>query len=292
MDLARMKAKCARLQWSLDEIDWDAPGRISQSEAARLEGFLGDVVWIEYIAQPIFQAMARNVEDEDLREIYESFARDERRHAEAEMELMHRWGLLKRGMMPSPNLNIRVLFDQLSKHCHELHPSILSSIIPVLELVLDGALIRYLSEAVDDPVFHRAFDLINRDESRHLAIDFHVLSQCGQDASMGWHARNISGALINPHILMAFIFGLMPYLARAWNNLAYMGMDLKLVKKMLRRYVDLGDSDAGVARNPCYRVVRRYAAHLERGELRFEHFLVELSDAVAGRISSPLFRSN
>ena len=292
MDLARMKAKCDRLQWSLDDIDWDGPGKLPPEEAKRLEGFLGDVVWIEYIAQPIFQAMAKNVTDPVLRAIYESFAEDERRHAEAEMEVMHRWGLLKRGTMPSPNINIRVLFDQLSKHSHELHPSILSSIIPVLELVLDGALIRYLSEAVDDPVFHQAFDLINRDESRHLAIDYHVLAQCGSDASMGWHARNISTAVINPHILLALTFGLMPLLARAWDNLEHMGMDLNLVKKMLRRYVDLGDSDKGVARNPCYRVVRRYAAHLERGELRFERLLVELSDAVAGRIHSPLFHSN
>ncbi len=128
MDLARMKAKCAQLQWSLDDIDWDGPGKISKEEAQRLEGFLGDVVWVEDIAQPIFQAMAKNVADSDLREIYESFAEDERRHAEAEMEVMHRWGLLKRGTMPTPNVNIRVLFDQLSKHAHELHPSILSSI--------------------------------------------------------------------------------------------------------------------------------------------------------------------
>ena len=292
MDLARMRRACEDFQWSVDDVDWDAPGHADRATAESLRGFLSDVVWVEYVAEPIFTAMADNVTDPDLQAIYRSFSADERRHADAELELMVRWGLLRRGEMPSPNVNIRTLHRQLSKHSAAIHPSVLVAVIPMLELLLDGALIRFLMEASDDPVLHSAFARINRDESRHLAVDFYVLETDAQQYSTLGHARNIVSTVTNRHILWALFFGFIPYLGRARLNLEAMGLDYANVRRMLRRYVDLGDDNPAIARNPCYRAVRLYAAKLARGDFVLEDMLARLSDAVAkvGR-PSRFFRS-
>ena len=276
-----MREACESRQWSVGDIDWDAPGHADTDTAQALSGFLTDVVWVEYVAEPIFEAMASNTEDADLHAIYRSFGGDERRHADAEMAIMRRWDLLKPGEMPSPNVNIRHLHRELSRHSGALHPTILAAIIPMLELLLDGALIRFLLEATKDPIVHRAFSLINKDESRHLAVDFHVLESSGRDERFLEQARYITSAATNRHILWALFFGLMPYLARARFNLEAMGLEYSRVQRMLRRYVDLGNGNAEIAKNPCYKVVRLYAAKLARGDFLIEELLARLSDAVA-----------
>jgi len=282
LDLQRMRDACVQHRWTVDDIDWEGEGCESPETAAALQGFLTDVVWVEYVAEPIFEAMAKNTDDPLLAEIYGHFGADERRHAEAEMQIMRRWGLLDTGEMPAPNVNIRQLHRELSVHSASLHPTILAAIIPMLELLLDGALVRFLLEATSDPVVHRAFARINKDESRHLAIDFHVLESSGRDERLLEQARYITAATTNRHILWALFFGLMPYLARARFNLEAMGLDYAKVERMLRRYVDLGDSNREIAKNPCYRVVRLYAAKLARGDFVLEGMLARLSDVVAG----------
>ncbi len=55
----------------------------------------------------------------------------------------------------------------------------LGTVIPMLEVALDGALLKFLLEEVNDPVCHQVFEKINNDESRHLAVDFEVLDMIG-----------------------------------------------------------------------------------------------------------------
>ena len=50
----------------------------------------------------------------------------------------------------------------------------------MLEVALDGALVKFLLDEVADPLCHEVFDKINSDESRHLAVDFHVLELLGE----------------------------------------------------------------------------------------------------------------
>ena len=49
------------------------------------------------------------------------------------------------------------------------------------ELILDVALLRSLDDYVDDEMSHQAMELINRDESRHIAIDFHMTEYYSSD---------------------------------------------------------------------------------------------------------------
>src|SRR5690606_27015212 len=53
-------------------------------------------------------------------------------------------------------------------------PEIANAYITAGEIILDIALLRSLDDYVDDEMSHRAMHLINRDESRHIAIDFHM----------------------------------------------------------------------------------------------------------------------
>ena len=68
-------------------------------------------------------------------------------------------------------------------------------------------------------------------------------------------------------------------MARARGNLASFGMDFTLIRKMLRRYIDLGESNAEIRKNPVFRAVRVYARKLEREDYRLEDALLRLSDA-------------
>ena len=113
LDLAKMRRKCRAGQWSLADIDWDAPGRetVTRAQTKRMHRFMADLVWIESFGQYAFEAMAAKTRDADLRAIYESFAVDELRHADAEQRLMVRWGMLRPGQRPEPNPNARVAID-------------------------------------------------------------------------------------------------------------------------------------------------------------------------------------
>ena len=55
-----------------------------------------------------------------------------------------------------------------------LPPELANGYITAGELLLDVALLRSLDDYVDDEMSHRAMHLVNRDESRHIAIDFHM----------------------------------------------------------------------------------------------------------------------
>ena len=92
---------------------------------------------------------------------------------------MKRWGMLDDGEMPEPNVNIRLAMDWLDRFADGMSLSMLGTVIPMLEVALDGALLKFLLEEVNDPVCHQVFEKINNDESRHLAVDFEVLDMIG-----------------------------------------------------------------------------------------------------------------
>ncbi|MCA9772665.1 MAG: hypothetical protein KC466_09685, partial [Myxococcales bacterium] len=53
-------------------------------------------------------------------------------------------------------------------------PGVATAYITGGELILDIALLRSLDDFVDDEMSHQAMALINRDESRHIAMDYHM----------------------------------------------------------------------------------------------------------------------
>lgn len=284
LDLPRLLEKCHRLQWSTDDIDWEGPGAdcVSDDQARRLKSFMADLYWIESIASIVFGAMAERDDDPVRRSIFSSFAIDEARHAEAERLLMVRWGIVGKHERPVPNPNVRRLLHTLERSAHRVHPSVFAAIIPMTELVLDGALVKYLMRAVDDPICHRAFDRINADEARHLAMDFYMLELYGREQSRVANAMDLLRSAVRPTGLYALFFGYLPMLARTRGNIEAMGMDLDEAAKAMRRYCELGDRNPDIARHPTYALVRGYVDDITTGKSRVGDLFVRISDAIDG----------
>ena len=284
MDLDRLRDKCHRLQWSVDDVDWAAPGAecVSEAQGAALLPFMSDLYWIESTAALVFGAMAGNEPDPTRRAIFTSFAADEARHAEAERLLMVRWGLLGRHQRPEPNSNVRRLIETLEHHAARVSPSVFSAIIPMTELVLDGALVKYLLRAVDDPICHRAFEGINADEARHLAMDFYMLEHYGGTHSRLDNTIDLIKSFVHPSGLYALFFGYLPTLSRGRENIVRIGLELDEIGKAMRRYVELGDKNPAIARHPTYRVMRRYVDLTTSGRANIGDAFVRLSDILDG----------
>lgn len=182
MDLARMLDKCVRDQWAADDLDWTLPPPVMprDKEEAVVQYFT-DMAGIERLAGALFAAQARKATDPVLRAIFESFVVDEERHAVVAERLarhydVHRW----RRYEMAPSL---VAFRPHFLRVIELAPpEIANAYVTAGELMLDVALLRSLDDYVGDQMSHQAMHLINRDESRHIAVDFHMTEVYASDA--------------------------------------------------------------------------------------------------------------
>ncbi len=278
LDLDAMLAKCRRLQWSTDDVDWDAPGAevVDDPLRARLGGFMADLHWIEGIAARVFAAMAARETDAALAAVYATFSADEQRHADAELLLMHRWGLTPRGARPPINPNAQNLHRALDRGADRVHPAIFAAIIPFTELVLDGALVKHLDETIADPVSAEVFRRINADEARHLAVDFHVLERSGG------HPVRVAGAmaraLVHPTILYALVLGYLPLLPRMRDNIDRLGLPPEKLDACVARYVAHGDESPRAARHPTYAFFRLVSRGILTGHDGALEVLMRISD--------------
>src|SRR6478609_11600627 len=152
IDMDAMLAKIKDRQWALADIDWNAPGaeRITDEQRPQLKAFMADLCWIENIGARGFAALAKKAPTPTIAEIYRYFHAEEQRHANAELALMKRWGMLDARAseatgepefeMPEPNVNIRLAIEWLDAYSDDMSLSILGTVIPMLEVALDGAL--------------------------------------------------------------------------------------------------------------------------------------------------------
>jgi len=259
IDLDDMLVKIKDRQWALADIDWDAPGAdtISDEFRPKLKEFMSDLTWIENVGARGFAALARKAPTPTLAEIYGYFHAEEQRHANAELALMRRWGMLDANEVPEPNVNVRLAIDWLDRYSDDVPLSVLGTVIPMLEVALDGALLKFLLEEVHDPVCHEVFEKINNDESRHIAVDFEVLNMLG-------HAKarklliDFVGTSASPSVILGMIMYL-PLLNRMRNNIVGMGFDPKRFYASVNRFARLGERGEWTARVPLYQVVKWHA---------------------------------
>ncbi len=262
VDLDKMLARIKDRQWALADFDWDAPGadRITAEQRPSLAAFMADLVWIEQVGARGFAALARQAPDPVLAEIYRWFHAEEQRHANAELALMRRWGMLDGDEVPEPNKNIRLVIRWLDRFGDGLPMGVLGSVIPLLEVALDGALIKFLLDEVHDPLCHAVFERINNDESRHLAVDFHVLGLLGRE-SRDMDLATAARAATNPGIVTSLPIAL-PLFTKMRDNLVGMGLDETRLYEAIERYGQLAARDGDARRNPAYRVLRHYSGKI------------------------------
>ena len=138
----------------------------------------------------------------------------------------------------------------------------LGSVIPLLEVALDGALLKFLLDEVHDPLCHAVFERINNDESRHLAVDFHVLGRPGRRASAATRLptpwRSCSPI---PGMLTAVPIAI-PLFTKMRNNIVDMGLDEAQLYAAIERYGQLASRTGDAADNPTFRVLRDYGAQV------------------------------
>jgi hypothetical protein len=174
MDLGRMLDKCRRDQWSIDDLDWSLspPVLPRDKEEAVVQAFT-DMAGIELLAGALFEVQRDKTTDPTLKKIFSTFVADEKRHSAVAARLAKHYDVHRyRDYKESPALTaFRPHFLRLVRNTS---PEIANAYITSGELILDVALLRSLDDYVADEMSHRAMHLINRDESRHIAVDFHM----------------------------------------------------------------------------------------------------------------------
>lgn len=259
IDMEAMLAKIKDRQWALADIDWTAPGAdmISDEQRPQLKAFMADLCWIENIGARGFAALAKKAPTPTIAEIYRYFHAEEQRHANAELALMKRWGMLTDGEIPEPNVNIRLAIDWLDRWADDMPLSLLGTVIPMLEVALDGALLKFLLDEVHDPICHQVFEKINNDESRYLVVDFEVLDMIGH-AKVRRLLIDFVGHHATPGLIIGAITGA-PLINRIRNEITAMGMEPERLYRAVKRFKELGDRGERTTRVPTYRFLRRYA---------------------------------
>src|SRR6202046_914444 len=258
IDMEAMLTKIKDRQWALADIDWAGPGAetIRPEFRPKLKAFMADLCWIENIGARGFAALAKKAPNPTVAEIYRYFHAEEQRHANAELALMKRWGMLDDGEMPEPNVNIRLAIEWLGRYSDDMPLSLLGTVIPMLEVALDGALLKFLLDTVEDPVCHQVFEKINNDESRHIAVDFEVLDMIGHAKARRLAIEFVARFATPGLILGALMY--VPLLNRIRNEMAGMGMEAERLFNAVKRYKQLGERGERTPRVPAYKLLKRH----------------------------------
>lgn len=174
MDLERMLAMCRRDQWSAQDIDLSTPPRpMSREDEELVVQLFTNMAGIERLAAALFVEQERRVKNPTLREIFKTFVVDEVRHAHAAQMLADHYDVhhfKSYQLCPALARFFPVFIDAI----RELDDDVANAYITSGELLLDIALLRSVNDYVHDRTSDQVMTLVNRDESRHIAIDFHM----------------------------------------------------------------------------------------------------------------------
>ena len=275
IDLDKMLTKIKSTQWALSDIDWDAPGAelITEEQWPKLKDFMADLMWIEHVGARAFAAMAKKAPTDTLRQIYTYFHAEEQRHANAEMALMKRWGMLEGDEIPEPNINLRLVIEWLDRYSDDMPVYVLGMVVPMLEIALDGALCTFLLETVKDPVCHQAFEKINADESRHLGVGFSVMEMQGRGKTF-IGATKMLAPLLDPRLMLGSA-SYVPLLNKMRDNIITMGLPEERLYAAMAKFEKIGGRTEDGRRNPWFQVIRQHAKLVVNRRNRAYHVPVD-----------------
>ncbi len=176
MDLDRMLDRCRRDQWDLGELDWTVPPPTDwprEKEEAIVQYFT-DMAAIERLAGALFLEQRRHATDPRLAEIFDTFVKDEIRHSHAAQRLADHYDVHHHRLYQT-NPRLRAFAPHFVHAVRFLSAELATIYITTGELILDIALLRSLDDYVADPMSAQVMARINQDESRHIAVDFHMI---------------------------------------------------------------------------------------------------------------------
>lgn len=182
MDLERMLEKCRRDQWRVGEVDWSSPPRpMSRDDEVTIVQLFTDMAGIERLAGALFVEQTRRVTDPTLRAIFETFVTDEVRHSHAAQMLADHYDVHHHRSYRQ-NESLTRFFPHFVDAIRYLSDDVANVYITMGELILDVALLRSINDYVRDELSDRVMQLINRDESRHIAVDYYMIEHYGTHA--------------------------------------------------------------------------------------------------------------
>ncbi|MAS53920.1 MAG: reductase [Pimelobacter sp.] len=262
-------------QWCLADIDWDAPGAETMSEEtrAKMAPFMADLVWIEHIGARGFAALAKKAPTATIREIYHYFHAEEQKHANAELALMRRWGMLENGEIPEPNINVKLAIKVFDSYGDDLPLISLAALIPLLEVALDGALVKFLTDEVSDPLCHEVFRHINSDEARHISVDFEVLELLGAGGSIQRLVQTL--AILDPRVLVGLIVVFVPLINKVRDDVVAMGLDERKLMNAMRRFEKIGARGQNTQKLFIYHLLRLMAGMITDRKHPYHRFLAD-----------------
>lgn len=172
-----------------------------------------DMSGIERLAGALFLEQQRRVDDSTLQAIFGTFVKDEVRHSQAAQMLadyydVHHYKIYRQ----SPTLTAFV--PHFINAVRYLSDDVANAYITMGELILDIALLRSVNDYVHDDMSAEAMELINRDESRHIAIDYHMAGYYASDEYDQKMAKRDASAPFETQMYAAWTFTNMIYHAQ------------------------------------------------------------------------------
>jgi hypothetical protein len=275
-------------QWSLADIDWEAPGAETMSEEskAKLTPFMADLVWIEHVGARGFAALAKKAPTRTIREIYQHFHAEEQKHANAELALMRRWGMLEGDRIPEPNIQVKLAIKVFDTYGDNLPLSGMAALIPLLEVALDGALVKFLTDEVEDPLCHEVFRHINSDEARHISVDFEVLEHIGAGGVVTQVVN--TAAMLDPRVVVGLIVVFVPLINKMRDNIVAMGLEEQKLMNSIRRYAKLGGRGKYTQRLVSYRLLKQVGEMMVDSSHPYHRFLADPMVQITNHVPAKL----
>jgi hypothetical protein len=178
---------------------------MARDEEIAIVQYFKNMAGIERFAKALFEEQGKIVSDPLLKKIFRTFVADEERHAQVAERLAQHYDVHHyQTYEASPELErFRPYFLNALSY---LSAEVANAYITGGELLLDVALLRSLNDYVHDDMSARAMELINRDESRHIAMDYYMTEFYASDAYQAWLAEQPKKPLAHH--------------ARAWGSFA------------------------------------------------------------------------
>lgn len=275
MDPVRMLEKCRQGQWKIDvDLDWSQkPRAMSRDEEIAVVQYFTDMAGIEKLAGALFEEQRKRTDDPTMKKIFSTFVADEERHSKVAERLAAHYDVHHyRKYAISPSL--QAFAPHFVDAVKYLSAEVANMYITGGELILDVALLRSLNDYVHDGMSASAMELINRDESRHIAVDFHMTEYYASPAYQSWLAKQPSQSMVD-RAKAAWAFANVLYYARPFfQDVFFTPMETvdptgRRLREALKRFQLLGQRP-DVAKRPAVKffgTVREIGLHPKLGPI-------------------------
>jgi hypothetical protein len=170
-----MLRMCREDQWKVGDLDWtQKPRPMPREDELAVVQYFTDMAQIERLAGALFVEQEKRVEDPTLKEIFRTFVVDEMRHAHCAQMLADHYDVHHFKVYRASS-SLEKFFPAFVEAIRMLSDEVANAYITSGELILDIALLRSIDDFVADPLSAQAMELINRDESRHIAVDYYMV---------------------------------------------------------------------------------------------------------------------